>query len=127
MDFGVDICLCGHPVHKHALAHTEYARCEGSNTLCRCEGWVRTVGVGYGNVSRYFRREVKFLPTGEYVTLNKAIDKCWGSEETHFIWSIKECDTCGQDIGDSGTPLAFGTPSPNLTVKVLCGICQLER
>lgn len=123
---GVDICACGHPVPKHVLADTEYSRCHGSTTLCRCEGGVRVVGNALGSVARFFRREMRFVD-GKYVTLNRAVEKCWESG-IDFVWTLFECEGCGLDMG-SGPRTAYGRLSGEgiLEVEVVCGICALER
>lgn len=124
MDFGVEICACGHPVPKHVLAETEYARCNGSNTLCRCSGGVRIVGRAFGSVSKYFRREM--VSRGEYKTLNRAVEKCEESGDGDFVWIVDECDGCGVLV--EGTPIAYSRiVEGDLLVEVVCGICHLER
>ena len=126
MDFGVEICACGHPVYKHDLADTEYARCRGSSTLCRCEGWVRKVGIGYGSISKFFRRNFRVEADGEYSTLNRAVFKCLDSG-LDFVWTIGKCESCG---GASSENAMYGyakMESGKLTVEVVCGICKLER
>jgi hypothetical protein len=126
MDFGVDICSCGHPVSKHVLAETEYARCHGSNTLCRCEGGVRVVGRSFGTVSRFFRREMRFGDGGKYLTLNRAVEKCFESGG-EYVWLTDVCDSCGLDI--EGAPVSYGHIGEEglLEVEVVCGICAIER
>lgn len=133
---GVDICACGHPVRKHVLADTEYARCHGSTTLCRCEGGVRVVGNALGSVARYFSREMRFEGEGggKYMTLNRAVEKSLMSSaygdymSSDFVWTLFECDGCGLDMG-GGQRTAYGHLSGEgiLEVEVVCGICALER
>lgn len=124
MDFGVEICSCGHPVPKHVLAETEYARCHGSNTLCRCEGGVRIIGRAFGLVSKYFRREM--VVGGEYRTLNRAVEKTLEAVDGDFVWMVEECDSCGVLV--EGTPVAYSSlVHGDLKVEVVCGICHLER
>ena len=124
MDFGVEICACGHPVPKHVLAETEYARCHGSNTLCRCSGGVRVVGRAFGSVSKYFRREM--VAVGEYRTLNRAVEKALESGDGDFVWTVMDCDECGVEI--EGSPVAYSRlVDGELKVEVVCGICVLER
>jgi len=125
-NFGVDICVCGHPVSKHVLADTEYARCHGSNTLCRCEGGIKVVGRSFGTVSRYFRREMRFDESGKYATLNRAVEKCFESGG-EYVWLTEVCESCGLDI--EGTPIAYGRIAGGgiLQAEVVCGICSIER
>jgi hypothetical protein len=124
MDFGVEICACGHPVHKHVLADTEYARCNGSNTLCRCSGGVRIVGRAFGSVSKYFRREM--VVSGEYRTLNRAIEKCVESRDGDYVWLVEDCDSCAFPIENDAHAYS-SLQDGELLVEVVCGICHFER
>lgn len=101
MGNGVDICACGHAIHRHELTGTEYARCYAitrAGKVCRCAGGERVVmtvaGPAVGGPAKYFQRQYRVRETdGWYDTFNGALTKIAPEE---YVWQIGLCDICGE-------------------------------
>lgn len=135
----VEICVCGHSVDRHELAHTEYARCE--NQGCWCEGGVRVAAIvaetrarpnATQTNSRYFRRQFRVssplrhpLTDGVRKTRDMGIP---------VSWVIESCDRCGNVWdGELSAYMANENGEAQVVVRevcgrtvLLCGICDTE-
>jgi len=140
-----DVCVCGHPVSRHELAKTEYARCSVVYPQkCHC---VSEVG-GCRAVLR-----VEENPDGSSMTKTYArffkrhhwVDKplehplTGGLRKAREVgvwveWLIDTCDRCGLEW--DGDFVALATDSEGKTQReirefvgktiLLCGICNSE-
>lgn len=134
--FYTEICACGHPVSRHELADTEYARC-GLIGSCWCSGRVRVAARveektervnSVQSNARFFRRQFKF--SGVH-PLNGAINKSVDSGIS-VEWVAYECDLCGncsEDfvayMGLNGEPQIEVSEVTGETV-LICGSCDNE-
>lgn len=136
----VEICYCGHPVGKHQLAKTEYARCD--EKTCHCTGGVRVAVIveesgDYNGLpsatqtnGRYFKRRYSSHRAGHPLT--GAVEKCT-ELGIGVSWVAQSCDRCGWvwegmlhpyiadfDGNAQVNVVEFGIP------LLLCGICDTE-
>lgn len=100
VDF-LDICVCGHPVRRHELVGTEYARClswANKSLRCQCDERARVavrVERGGGHV---FRRKARgaekphMLDTSVELYTVAHVDK-------QIVWVILACERCGEAEG----------------------------
>lgn len=138
-----DICACGHPVGRHELVDTEYARCEMLGA-CFCSGWVHVaVRViedservnGVKSNARFFRRRFRLDGSAEHPLIGgirKARENGIAVE-----WIAYECDRCGgagsgdgflaymADVEDEREPQIPVTEISGRTV-LLCDACDNE-
>lgn len=99
-----DICVCGHPVSRHELAGTEYARCQ-KMWSCYCTGGVR-VGLrvvedverpsGSQTNARFFR---KMGGAKKEHPFNAGLRKLVESGGTGYL-GLECCDRCGIEVTD---------------------------
>lgn len=137
----VEICSCGHPVSKHVLWKTEYSRCEGiysGQHMCRCSGLhrkaVAVVGLsgewdGVGSrPGRFFRRDSRIEDGGRYETFNRSIEKAVESSELFVEWELHTCESClAHWDGPFYAYASFVGEDKELSVEMVCGICDFER
>lgn len=107
-DLVCEICACGHPVSRHELVGTEYARCGAYPGKCYCSGGVRVAGAvledtaspsGSKTNGRFFRRRWKVGGVSPLVGgIAKALEG-----GGRFVWKIDKCDLCADSwAGDWG-------------------------
>lgn len=93
----VEICVCGHPVLRHELRGTEYARCRMfmAGPLCECEMRSKPVLIVDKSKQPYFKRTTR---GSEYPhALNGAVEKA-GLDAVE--WLVTHCDNCGSEVTD---------------------------
>lgn len=145
MDFGVEVCACGHPVNKHTLVGTEYARCDGvfaGHHACHCSGGVRAVylvGIVEGTSSpgnrsgKFFKRDYRVDAErgGWFDTLNRAVEKTDMDSGQIGQWIPGDCDRCGNwwdgDFVGYATQERDSDGDLVLAVELVCGICNFEE
>lgn len=131
-----DICICGHPVSRHTLVGTEYARCS-THWHCYCEGGVRVAvrveetverPSGSQTNARFFR---KISSVGGAHPLERGIEKLT-AEGYSFQWAVDECDRCGVTVDDIGAEFRGWTVIPQggagivKRSSLVCGFCVEE-
>lgn len=140
VDYVADICVCGHPVSRHELAGTEYARCNSYPGICYCAGGVRVAGAVVESVltpsgsqtnGRFFRRQWYI---GGESPLAGGVAKA-SSSGVDFVWKIGRCDLCGEEsssenvgyVGLEGRGVFSWTArKPTDLVVVFCELCRVE-
>lgn len=105
-DMLAEVCACGHPVSRHELVGTEYARCSSYPGKCYCSGGVRVAGAVIEDVEhpsgtktngRFFRRR---WGVGRISPLIGGIEKA-SEGGVDFHWKIDKCDLCGESWSGS--------------------------
>lgn len=110
------VCICGHPVSRHELVGTDYARCRlYSTTPCNCAEKARAVLEVEPGHTRSFQRKArgKERPHALDAGLAKAVER--GAK---FSWLTLTCDSCGHNVegqetyalDDAGRPQGAWTP-----------------
>lgn len=100
----LEVCVCGHPVSRHELAGTEYARCRSFPGVCRCSGGIRVAVLveedwerpsGTQTNGKYFRRKFEM---GREHPLDAGCRRL-REEGIGYEWAVEDCDECGAELG----------------------------
>ena len=140
-----EVCVCGHPVSRHELAKTEYARCKivypqrchCVSGLGGCRAVIRVEENPDGSnmtqtYARFFKRQHRVeKPLDHPLTggIRKARERGVWVE-----WFVNTCDRCGQEWDADFVALAVDSEGETQRelheligrTTLLCGICNSE-